>query len=116
MWDADGRPDVIRTETCLEAGVRMTAGVVVAAVGHVAGDTAAGLFAPIGPLVYLLGVVPATIVGFYAFSTGVWVVVEGATDQVVERAASRADLGGGMAGKTGDGEDDAPAELTEDYD
>ncbi|MFB6304816.1 MAG: hypothetical protein ABEH47_06595 [Haloferacaceae archaeon] len=101
-----------RTETCLEAGVRMTAGVLVAAVGHVAGDTASGLLPPIGPLIYLLGVVPATIVGFYAFSTGLWVVVRGATDQAIERAVSRTDLTGDMVGATGDAAD----EPTEDDD
>lgn len=90
----------------------MTAGAVVAAIGHVAGDTAAGLFDPVGPLIYLLGVVPATVVGFYAFSTGLWVVVEGATDQAVERAVSRTDLTGDLAETAGDPD----ADLTEDYD
>ncbi|MFB6157179.1 MAG: hypothetical protein ABEJ34_04995 [Haloferacaceae archaeon] len=99
-----------RTETCLESAARMTAGVLVAAVGHVSGDIASGLFPPIAPLIYLLGVVPATVVGFYAFSTGLWVVVEGATDRALERTASRTDLSGGMVGETG-GE-----ELTEEYD
>jgi hypothetical protein len=81
---------VIRTETCVEAAVRATAGLLAAGLGHLGGTLVGGLFPTVGPLVYAISVLPLLAAGMYAVATGVWVVVEGATGQALERHAASA--------------------------
>ena len=95
---------MVRTEVCLEAATRATAGLVVALLGHFAGTIVSGLLPSIGIVVYLLGVGPAVVVGFYLVATGAWVVVEQATSVAIERAEAVPDTS------------TPPAELSESYD
>ncbi len=98
---------MIRRETCLEGAVRAAAGLVAAGVGHLGGSFVGSLFPTIGPLVYLISVLPFGVVGLYAVATGAWVVVEGATLQAIERGAASAavDQADRAGPSTDDGDD-----------
>jgi hypothetical protein len=79
---------VIRTETCVEAAVRLAVGLIVVGLGHLGGTFVASLFPGIGLLFYAISVLPLGVAGLYAVATGLWVVVEGATGQALERHAA----------------------------
>lgn len=96
---------MVRTEVCLEAAVRAAAGVAVVVVGHLGGSITAGAFGGfVGPVFYLLAVVPAVVAGLYLAATGLWVLVDGATSAALERAqlaAAAANSGSGSGSGSG---------------
>jgi hypothetical protein len=103
---------VIRTETCVEAAVRLAVGLIVVGLGHLGGTFVASLFPGIGLLFYAISVLPLGVAGLYAVATGLWVVVEGATGQALERhAASMAVASQNEA--TADDESEPAADATD---
>ncbi|ESS05648.1 MAG: hypothetical protein A07HB70_02125 [uncultured archaeon A07HB70] len=99
---------MIQRETCLEGAVRAAAGLVAVGVGHLGGSFVGSLFPTIGPLVYLISVLPFGVVGLYVVATGAWVVAEGAALQAMERGAASAAVDpADRAGPSTGGDDDS---------
>ncbi|MEF8819834.1 MAG: hypothetical protein V5A31_00440 [Haloferacaceae archaeon] len=93
---------MIRTETCVEAAVRMAAGLIAVALGHIGGTFVASLFPGVGLLFYTISILPLGVAGLYAVATGLWVVVEGATGQALERHAASIAAAGASEPHDGD--------------
>lgn len=66
----------------------MAVGLIAVALGHLGGTFVASLFPGVGLVFYLISVLPVGVAGLYAVATGLWVVVEGATGQALERHAA----------------------------
>jgi hypothetical protein len=66
----------------------MAVGLIAVALGHLGGTFVGSLFPGVGLLFYAISVLPLGIAGLYAVATGLWVVVEGATGQALERHAA----------------------------
>lgn len=83
----------------------MAAGLLAIGLGHLGGTFVGSLFPGVGAFFYAISILPFGVAGLYAVATGLWVVVEGATGQALERhAASMA-----AAGATGSGAGDDEA-------
>lgn len=79
----------------------MAAGLLAIGLGHLGGTLVGSLFPGAGALFYTISILPLGVAGLYAVATGIWVVVEGATGQALERhAASVAVAGGDDAAET----------------
>jgi hypothetical protein len=109
---------VIHTETCVEAAVRMAAGLLAIGLGHLGGVFVGSLFPGVGGIFYAISILPFGVAGLYAVATGLWVVVEGATGQSLERhAASMAAARATAASGPGDdeaGDDEAGDQRPDD--
>ncbi len=79
---------MIHTETCVEAAARMAAGLLAIGLGHLGGVFVGSLFPGVGGIFYAISILPFGVAGLYAVATGLWVVVEGATGQSLERHAA----------------------------
>lgn len=81
---------VIRTQVCWDATARIVAGLVVIALGQVAGAALLGV-SFVGWLLALLVVVPTLLYGVFLGTKGLWLVVEEAAREAVE-GRPRSDL------------------------
>ena len=109
---------MIHTETCVEAAARMAAGLLAIGLGHLGGVFVGSLFPGVGGIFYAISILPFGVAGLYAVATGLWVVVEGATGQSLERhAASMTAARAAAASGAGDdqaGDDEADDRRTDD--
>lgn len=91
----------------------MAAGLLAIGLGHLGGTLVGSLFPGVGPIFYTISILPLGVAGLYAVATGLWVVVEGATGQALERHAASMAAAGGDGGERAP-EDEATSEPTDD--
>mgnify|MGYP000521169937 CR=1 FL=1 len=83
----------------------MAAGLLVIGLGHLGGTFVGSLFPGVGAFFYAISVLPLGVAGLYAVATGLWVVVEGATAQALDRHAASM-----TAAKVANAADDRPTD------